>query len=65
MMFRLMLFIAQRIYFRARTQAKTMRFLVETIGSDGRPALEAELAVETRPDIRAAIERTLAQLTGR
>jgi serine/threonine-protein kinase len=47
---------------RAKTQAKTIRFLVESVGSDARAELEAALAVESKPDVRQGIERTLEQL---
>jgi serine/threonine-protein kinase len=49
---------------RARTQAKTLRFLVASVGDDARSELEAMLAVEPKGDVRAGIERALAQLTG-
>jgi serine/threonine protein kinase len=47
---------------RTRTQAKAVRFLVETLGADARSELDAALAAETRPDIRAGLERALSQL---
>jgi serine/threonine protein kinase len=47
---------------RARTQSKTVRFLVEDVGDDARPELEAALAMESKPDVREGIERALARL---
>jgi serine/threonine-protein kinase len=50
---------------RAKTQAKAVRFLVDSVGVDAKPELEAALAVESKTDVREGIERTLARLTGR
>jgi hypothetical protein len=47
---------------RARTQFKTMRFLVESVGADAKEELEAALEVETKPDVREGAQRALEQL---
>ncbi len=50
---------------RTRTQAKTVRFLVEMVGADAVPALQAALASESRSDIRDGVQRALDRLTQR
>ena len=44
---------------RARTQAKTIRFLVDGLGIEAKPTLEAALSSEAKPDIREGLERAL------
>ena len=47
---------------RARTQAKTLRFLVETVGADAIPALQAALVSEAKGDVRDGAQRALDRL---
>jgi hypothetical protein len=49
---------------RAKTQERTIRFLVENVGSSARTELEAALAVESKPDVREGIVRALARFSG-
>ena len=44
---------------RAKTQAKTIRFLVEDVGSEAKPTLEAALSNEAKPDVREGLQRAL------
>ncbi len=44
---------------RARTQGKTIRFLVDGLGIEAKPTLEAALSSEAKPDIREGLERAL------
>lgn len=50
---------------RSRTQAKTVRYLVESVGSGAKAELEAALAVESKPDVREGIGLALAELAVR
>jgi serine/threonine-protein kinase len=50
---------------RARTQAKTVRYLVQSVGSGAKAELESALAVESKPDVREGIGLALAELAVR
>jgi hypothetical protein len=49
---------------RARTQEKTMRFLVEHVGANAKAELEAVVANEPKADVREGAQRALARLGG-
>jgi serine/threonine-protein kinase len=48
---------------RSRTQSRTIQFLVERIGADAQPELQAALGRDLKPDVREGVERVLARLT--
>jgi serine/threonine-protein kinase len=48
---------------RSRTQSRTIQFLVERIGADAEPELQAALGRDLKPDVREGVERVLARLT--
>jgi serine/threonine protein kinase len=50
---------------RAKTQDKTLDFLVTVIGRDARPELESALAEELRPDVRDGVQRALSRIANR
>jgi serine/threonine-protein kinase len=47
---------------RARTQSRTMQFLVERIGADGQFELQAALDGDLKPDVREGVQRVLAAI---
>jgi len=49
---------------RAKTQARTVQFLVGSIGVDARAELEAALAGELKSDVRDGAQKALARLAG-
>jgi serine/threonine-protein kinase len=48
---------------RAKTQARTIRFLVESFGETARPELEAARAGALPADVREGVERALSQIS--
>jgi hypothetical protein len=49
---------------RAKTQARTIQFLVADVGVDARAELQASLTEPLKPDVREGVERALARLGG-
>jgi serine/threonine-protein kinase len=47
---------------RAKTQEKTMRFLIERVGANAKAELRAAAASESKADVREGAERVLARL---
>jgi serine/threonine protein kinase len=50
---------------RAKTQEKTLEFLVTVMGRDAKPELEAALSEDLRPDVRDGVHRALARIASR
>jgi hypothetical protein len=50
---------------RAKTQEKTLEFLVTVVGRDARRELESALTEELRPDVREGVQRALARIASR
>jgi len=50
---------------RAKTQEKTLEFLVTVLGRDARRELESALTEDLRPDVRDGVQRALARIANR
>jgi hypothetical protein len=47
---------------RSRTQSRTIQFLVERVGADAQPELQAALSRDLKPDVREGVQRVLTRL---
>jgi hypothetical protein len=50
---------------RAKTQDKTVDFLVTVVGRDAKAELESALSQDLKPDVRDGVQRALARLATR
>jgi hypothetical protein len=50
---------------RAKTQDKTLEFLVTIVGRDAKPTLQAALNDDLKPDVRDGVQKALARIAVR
>ena len=50
---------------RAKTQDKTLEFLVTVVGRDAKPELQSALTEDLKPDVRDGVQRALARIASR